>query len=165
MDAKQRGVKCFAACFRTHILTSLYIWDSDFVFFLRLFMTIHWRKFLSPLQRKSMSTRLHLGNDTYCFMNVGRQWMDWSCIYSRQGIQRYRSNLTMAGHTTIMSLLPFQLLSSMFQVLSTTARLRSYGKCISNWSMGMRWWGGSAALTQHLAMLRENTSWNWARIC
>ncbi len=153
------------------ILTSLCIWDSEFAFLLRHFMTIPWHEFLSPCQRKSMSTRPLLGNNIHCFMTVGQQWMDWSCIYSSLGIWRYRSDFTMAGHTTIMSLLyfvfvlmePFQLLSLMFQVLTTTARLQSKGKFIANWSMCMRQWGGSAALTQHLSVLRGNSSWNWSR--
>jgi hypothetical protein len=80
-----------------------------------------------------MNTRPLLRNGVHCFMTVGQQWMDYSCIYSRLGIQRYRSNFTMAGHTTIMSLLyfvfvlmeQFELLSLMFQFLSMTARLRS----------------------------------------
>ncbi len=132
------------------ILTSLYIWDLAFVFSLRLFMTIHWCEFASPLQRKSTSTRPHLGNNIHCFMTVGQQWIDWCCICNSQGIRRYRSNFTMAGHSTIMWLLYFafalmvlfQLLSSMFQVLSTTARLQSWGRFIANWSVCTRQRGG-----------------------
>jgi hypothetical protein len=33
-------------------------------------------KFVSPLQRKTTSTRPHLVNDIHCFMTVGQQWMD-----------------------------------------------------------------------------------------